>query len=425
MALACGGANPTGDLGIVIPGGDMSGEVRDVPASPDAVRDAPPTDGTDPLDEGVTPEDPGTPNDPGIQTDPGTIDHGTSDPGTLDPGYLDPGYLDPGTPDPGTEYDSGGVGGCDPCGMGTVAGKTCAPNIKTAVGGVKVWVDTIDCSGNPVHIETHSNQQGEYSMQVPCGTQTINMLKGNFGGSYTRWIDKGQTTVMTSADACLSGTLAKIAVITGDWDQIENTLLLLWLHFTKISGAAGEEGQINQTAINFLSDWSKLSQYDILFLNCSDAGWPNMQSSSAAQIRTNLKAFVAKGGSVYASDYALPYLSETWPGHILGGGWSAAGNSTYLANVVDVDLAGYIGKSQVSIKYGLGPLTCVTGSGANTALSIQSTTSISGCSGTEMMMSFEPETNGGRVIYTTFHNDEQPKTGSDMQMILEFLVFLM
>ena len=42
-----------------------------------------------------------------------------------------------------------------------------------------------------------------------------------------------------------------------------------------------------------------------------------------------------------------------------------------------------------------------------------------------MMMSFTPETDGGKVIYTTFHNDEQPTTQTDMQSILEYTVFLM
>jgi hypothetical protein len=227
---------------------------------------------------------------------------------------------------------------------------------------------------------------------------------------------------MTTADGCFSGTAAKIAVVTGNWDKIENTLKLLYLKYTLIYGSASE-GQESSTAISFLSDTSKLMEFDILFLNCSDAAWPNMRSSSAAKIRANLKAFVAKGGSIYASDYALPYLSETWPGYVLGGGWSSAGRSSYVSDVVDTDLAGFLAKNLVTISYGLGPLTCVSGLGANTTLFIDSTTTISGCDGTQMMTSFQPEAGGGRVIYTTFHNEEQ--TAGDMQSIIEYTVFLM
>lgn len=45
--------------------------------------------------------------------------------------------------------------------------------------------------------------------------------------------------------------------------------------------------------------------------------------------------------------------------------------------------------------------------------------------GTQMMISFQPEgATAGKVIYTTFHNDEQPTTQTDMESILEYTVFL-
>jgi hypothetical protein len=415
--FGCGGADPTGNSEVPVSIGDH-GTGSDSYDTGDSARDVSAGELAD-----------GTQNDGASEIFAEDALHGDSNISGEVPGHdylvMDPGYID----DNGYVYDpgpdQGGVGGCDPCGMGTIAGKTCAPNIKTAIANVKVWVDTIDCNGVPQHYETYSSPTGEYSLKIPCGTQTVNMSKGSFHGSYTRWIDKGKVTQMTSVDGCFPGTAAKIAVITGDWDAIENTLLLLRLHFTKIYGAAGEQGSESSSAIAFLTDTAKLMTFDILFLNCSDAGWPNMQSSSASAIRQNLKAFVAKGGSIYGSDYALPYLSETWPGYILGGGWSSSGNSSYVSRVVDTDLAGYLGKGQVTIKYGLGPLTCVSGLGANAHLFIESTTEVDGCSGTQMMASFEPETNGGRVIYTTFHNDEQPSAGGDMQSILEYTVFLM
>ncbi len=435
---ACGGANTGGDLGIVVPRNDVGGS-NDVADPGSAPRDVPilevAGDAGDVAPTDVQGGDTANPQDPGVQDPGGGEDPGsTQDPGPAkDPGVAnDPGSAqDPGTSqDPGVPFDPGPdaglAGGCDPCGLGTVAGKTCAPNVKTAIPYVKVWVDTIDCDGNPQHYQTYSDAKGEYSLQVPCDTQTIYMQKGSFHGAYTRYIDKGMTTVMTSSDGCFPGTAAKIAVITGDWDRIEDTLKLLSLKYTLILGTGGQTMQESQTAINFLCDSAKLNSYDILFLDCSEAARPDMFSTSKATIIKNLKAFVAKGGSVYASDYALPYLTATWPDYILGGAHSAAGNYTYVANVIDTDLAGYLAKTQVSIRYGLGPLTCISGVGGSTHTFIDSTTTIDGgCDGTGMMVSFEPETNGGRVIYTTFHNDEQPTAGGDMESILEYTVFLM
>ena len=386
---------------------------KDAPG-PDAAADAP---GIDPLSDPVQPDvaEAGVPTDTLVATDEGLA---TAETGTPDSSPLDLG-------------SETSAGGCDPCGVGDVAGKTCAPNAKMAVPYVQVWVETVDCSGNPVHIQTYSNAKGEYTLKnVPCGQQTIYMQKGSFQHQWNRFVDQGMVTVLSSGEGCFPGTAAKIAVITGDWDAIQNTLKLLSLKYTLFNGVApgGPMGGDNfsQEAINFLTDTAKLNSYDVLFINCSDSGVHNMGTYEGPAIQAALKAFVAKGGSIYASDYGLPYLTGTWPGYILGGSWSAGGNGSYQTTVVDTDLAGYLAKTQVTIKYGLGPLTCVTGIGSGTDLFLDSTTAIDGCSGTQMMMSFQPEgPSGGKVIYTTFHNDEQPTAGGDMESILEYTVFLM
>ncbi len=436
---ACGGSTTTGNgndlpglanpdaTGIEVAGQDVSyGDENRTDA--DATQDltgADPLPLPDPLqygDEAVTPTDNPVTTDEGVK--PADLPKDTTPLDTPKEAATDTPLADPVQTD--VDGDAS-LGGCDPCGVGDVNGMTCAPNAKMAVPYVKVWVETFDCNGNPVHIQTYSDAKGSYTLKnIPCGTQTIYMQKGSFQHQWNRFIDQGMTTTLSSGEGCFAGTAAKIAVITGDWDQIENTLKKLYLKYTMISGTGGQSGGESATAISFLTDSSKLNSYDVVFIDCTWAGWPDMQSSSAGTIKANLKAFVAKGGSVYASDYGLPYLSETWPGYILGGGWSAAGNSSYLTNVVDADLAGYMGKTQVTIKYGLGPLTCVSGIGAETTLFLNSTKAIDGCDGTQMMMSFQPEgTTGGKVIYTTFHNDEQPTTATDMETILEYTVFLM
>jgi hypothetical protein len=435
VAIGCGGSNISDDLGAVVVLIDHGGS-KDAPGRDSTPRDAQGgeladgTSGSDTISE-INDDDTGQQGDEG-GNDNGIQDQGITDSGTKDVFHprdygteQDPGSSD----DTGSLFDAGPdtgmVGGCDPCGMGTVAGKTCAPNVKTAIPYVLVWVDSIDCNGVPQHYQTYSSAKGEYSLEIPCGTQTINMRKGSFQGSYTRWIDKGMVTTMTSADGCFAGTAAKIAVITGDWDKIEATLKLLSLKYKLIIGTGGMSSQESDTAVQFLLDATNLMTYDILFLDCSEAARPNMLGTRRAEIKANLKAFVAKGGSIYASDYALPYLTETWPTFILGGAHSASGNSSYLTNVVDTDLAGFLGKTQVTIRYGLGPLTCISGVDPSTHVFIESTKTINTCDGRQMMVSFQPETNGGRVIYTTFHNEEQPVAGGDMQSILEYTVFLM
>jgi hypothetical protein len=121
VCLGCGGGTleddrrvgfPDGVSGIDVPAYGDDVPLADVPA---ADREEP-VDGTASVDPGAV-TDPGNPTDPGVGQDPGL----GNDPGTA---------FDPGAPfDPGTIPDYGdAVGGCDPCGYGTIAGMTCAPN---------------------------------------------------------------------------------------------------------------------------------------------------------------------------------------------------------------------------------------------------------------------------------------------------------
>jgi hypothetical protein len=434
LALACGGGIETGPgdpgAGYDLPDkNDLSGQdVTYGDVQPDAVADLPADAGDLPADVDATDAD--LPHaDEGVIAPDLVTDESATDPAT-DQVATDTAKSDEATSTDAAEALETTQGGCDPCGVGDVTGMTCAPNGKMAVPYVKVWVDAIDCMGQPLHIQTYSDAKGSYTLKnVPCGTQTIYMQKGSFFHQWQRYIEQNMVTVLSSGEGCFAGTAAKIMVVTGDWDEIENTLKKLYLKYDtvdgKTPGGTGSGGTTSWEAIDFFTDSAKLNSYDVVFINCSDTGKENMWSDGAA-ISKNLKAFIAKGGSLYASDYGLPYLTGTWPGYVFGGAWSCGGWTTYPASVDDADLAAYMSKTQVNIKYGLGPLTCVDGISAETHLFIESTKAISGCSGTEMMFSFQPEgATGGRVIYTTFHNDEQPSTQTDMQTILEYTVFLM
>jgi len=439
--VGCGGSSIGGDLTVIVPPGELAGDPGDVPVSTDAPRDvdAPDApDATDATSDTAVGDTTTPPTDPGPGNDTAPQDTAPQDPGTppADPGTPP---TDPGTPsDPGLPSDA--VGGCDPCGYGTVAGMTCAPNSKTAMPYVKVWVDTTDCNGNPIHIETHSDAQGNYRLDLPCGTQTIFMQKGSFQHAFTRWIDKGMTTVATTHDACFPGTAARIAVITGKWDAIENTLVTLWFHFNKFDGLMADGSTSKPEGAKLLSGEeakdvfgakkSLLKDFDVVFINCGDSP-DRILSEWGNQVLLTLRQFVMEGGSVYTSDWASVYVTGAWPAAWNGtfsrdfpGGMGAG--TPVTADVVDPDLAGYLQKAKATILFGLSPLTSITGEPAgDTRVHLQGPNSAHGNAIEAFMISFMPNgIDAGRVVYTNFHNDEQSPTG-DMADILQYVVFLM
>jgi hypothetical protein len=449
--VSCGGSDATEDVGTWIPpldtiGYDESGNLDAV--RPDVFGDVP---------DAVTP-------DQGSQDSAGQDLYGQDlaahdlagqdltgqdlageDVPPFDAHILDYGYKDQNAYDMGNNQDFGWgdttPGGCSPCGYGSISGVTCAVRTQTNMPFVKVWIDTTDCDGNAIHLETHSDGEGYYRIDgVPCGTQTVMMQKGSFSHMFSRYIDKGQVTNVTSNDGCVPPKI-RIAVVTGKWDSIEDTLLRLWFHFRKFDGLMPEGGGtftaaqllMGEEVKDLLGNKAKLlDDFDVLFLNCGDSpDWIMSQSTDRAKILTTLRAFVHKGGSVYASDYAGAYLTNAWPA-AWNGSWphdfagSVGTPRPVTAEILDTELAAYLKKQTAIVTFGLGPLTSITGSApVGTTVHLRGPNSSYADAVQAFMISYEPEgVDGGRVVYTNFHNDEQEPTG-DMAEILQYVVFLM
>jgi hypothetical protein len=432
--VSCGGSDAGEDVGNILPPIDTIG--YDQNGNPDTVRQ----DVSGELPDVVVN------NDVAFQDLAGQ-DLAEQDQGPFDAHILDYGYKDQ------NGYDMGGnngdygwgdatPGGCSPCGYGSITGVTCAVRTQTNMPFVKVWIDTTDCDGNAIHLETHSDGEGYYRIDgVPCGTQTVMMSKGSFSHMFSRYIDKAQVTNVTSNDGCVPPKI-RIAVITGKWDIIENTLLRLWFKFNKFDGLINEDSPtmpnggrllMGEEVKDLLGNKKKLiDDFDVLFINCGDSpDWIMGQSGQASQILTTLRAFVHKGGSIYASDYAGVYLSSAWPNawdgtfpHDFGGSTGAPRPVT--AEILDTELAAYLKKSTAIVSFGLGPLTSIVGTApAGTKVHLRGPNESHGNAVEAFMISYEPEgVDGGRVAFTNFHNDEQESVG-DMAEILQYVVFLM
>ncbi|HOD07577.1 MAG TPA: hypothetical protein PKG98_05725 [Myxococcota bacterium] len=376
-------------------------------------------------------------------------DGGYSDLAAFDIQRKDTTWYDLGPKDNGPLPDYGqcaNPGSCEPCGYGAITGMTCAPNMQevTAMPYVHVWVDTVDCDGNPVLIEDYSDYAGYYRLDnVPCGTQTIYMEKGNFKASKNIWIDKCVVNDYTSSDLCFPGQPARIAVVTGSWDQIEKLLIKLWFKHHQFDGLT-EDGQTPSSQGSLLlrgqsaktntgkGPYKLVDDYDILFLNCGNAT-DLIMNSYGSEVTPVLRAFVEKGGSIYASDYALVYLYMAFP-EVLGtlsfprdfAGSATTTPRTVTAELIDENLSAYMRKPTADVEYRLGPLTSVVGTvPQGVQVHVRGPNSSHGNAVEPFMLSFEPfGSKGGRVVFTNFHNDEQLTTG-DMTEVLQYVVFMM
>lgn len=333
---------------------------------------------------------------------------------------------------------------CQPCGYGSVSGIVCMPNAQILVPNAEVTISVIDCDGSPKQLKTYSNADGMYHFpEVPCGNHTVAVSAGSFKHEYGVTVQTGASTDITgqTTKGCFANKAARIAIFWGQWDQMQDLVAKMGLAFTYYNFRWEYFNDVNPKdieAVQVLRDAEKLAQYDILMFNCGSAALN--YANDFPEIRTNLFQFVMAGGSIIASDLAWAYIEAAFPDAIdfygstdlptipqhPKGPQQALGEQTISATIVDPDLASYVGVQSFSAKYGPGPLIAVSKPGPNTTVLVQGTVKLK--SGNEfspltetqpLVLVHQPTPKSGRVIFTTFHNDEQAD-----ELILKLLYYL-
>ena len=148
--------------------------------------------------------------------------------------------------------------------------------------------------------------------------------------------------------------------------------------------------------------------YDVLFINCAN------------QINIDedvVKGFVEQGGTVYASDWALDVLIDAFPER--GFTFTELPEQTVSANIIDSGLLKSTGfeNATISINFDLPDWRLITSS-----LQDDVTVYINGTINNDtypLVFSFPYGNNGGKVYYTSFHQDAN--LTSEMQEVLNDL----
>lgn len=255
-----------------------------------------------------------------------------------------------------------------------VTGKVLAKNGKTPVANASVFVD----NKGDVYFTT-TNEKGDFNLKTPEGKHTLNIQTG--GGHIFRTemeieVIANEVNNVNKSNQNNGITLLQagsLAYIVGYYDAIENIIV----------------DSLGYTATEiFVSDLNSLTtmqQYSAIFLNCGKSG--TMDSTKYHNIENYVKA----GGSIYASDYAVNYLTgdgfyKTSPhsgknekienhsnhNHLVKSGPCSSsmggfipdtelctdktGSATTLngASIVALDIQNALGKSSLDIYYNLG-----------------------------------------------------------------------
>ncbi|MEW5847588.1 MAG: carboxypeptidase-like regulatory domain-containing protein [Myxococcota bacterium] len=327
---------------------------------------------------------------------------------------------------------------------GEVRGRICAPNGTTWLANARVWVELADGGV----IESQTDPEGRFTLTgVPVGTYTVNVAAGSFTttipGVEVR--ENEITQVGDTPDECVPLEDRKIAVVTGAYDKVQVVLGRLGLNQIDLYHGGDSSSPLSQTRGDYrtelLGNYERMQEYEVIFFNC---GMDDTFLADAANRQVaidNLRAFVASGKSVYASDWAYDLVEVAWPDfvdfHEDDGNRNLAQvgdeGENVTASVTDAALRNALGTAEVSINFNLQRWALVSNVSSGTTVYIRG--NVVGCvsahagpctnpiqaNNAPLTVGFHPSADSGKVIYTSFHQEEQGT--QDMDTILELMVF--
>lgn len=338
------------------------------------------------------------------------------------------------------------------CGTGGVIGLACTPS-GDVLAAADVTITGTDCAtGQPFEMVVRTSADGTYEFaDVPSGAHNLNISTGSFSGDSGVFVRAGEVTDLSSAvdKVCLDGTAVNIAVVGGAYDAVEDLVTGLNLTYDQ----KGDDNANLTAARTFLSNPNEMANYDIIFLNCGELYgrlgplFP-FQQDPRPQIVNNLRNFVNNGGSIYASDWAFPWVEMAFGDVLDMLGVEGDGNGskmgfapqTVTADVLTTDLQTILGRNTATIAFPHNPPAVVNtnwvvleGVGPQTVNQIRADVQLcstpSNCSTAGATQSAAPllvtwkAPSGGTVVFTSFHNKRQATLNQDMELILRYLIF--
>lgn len=340
-----------------------------------------------------------------------------------------------------------------------ISGKLFAPNNLDPISNAKVEA----FKGATLTGNTATNNKGEYTISLPEGSYKLVLSKGLFST---------QQEITVTTDATLDNykldILPKIGVVTGNYDTIENILYDIGL-VNPITGAplfdiiegvntnrisyqstpkhASHALSQNKSAVlntqlspnvafdfsDLISDPALLATYDIIFLNCG-------LNEGFMSDDVNLLNYVTNGGFLYATDWASGYLdsiTNSGTNYLTfldpeKSGISLTTNATILNGDLNAWLLLNFGitiDDNIEIDEFLNSWQVVDSYDANTCISWLNGTVTYNTNAGEITankdLAFTFAVGSGAVFYSSFHTENTDQGFSDVDRIMEYLVFEM
>lgn len=297
-----------------------------------------------------------------------------------------------------------------------LSGKVCAPDGETSIAHATVTLH----ADRDYTAET--NGLGNFQLyDLPPGEWDVSIDKGSFHTALTVELVAGEVTRLTVDDcAPIEQGETKIAVVTGEFDDIGSLVSDLQFDYDTINGRSG-------TALrDFLLDEDRMARYDVIFFNC---GIVNNWTQDQGAIAGNLRQYVRNGGSIYASDWAYWLVEKGWPDEHNFAGPESRIDTAFVGlagrvtgDVRDQAMADALGRDTADLRYDLDAWAAMDGAPDAEVLIRGEYRWMQGFSvqTAEGPLATRLYDGDGEVLFTTFHNERQ--TTGDMLILLREII---
>jgi hypothetical protein len=185
-----------------------------------------------------------------------------------------------------------------------------------------------------------TDASGAFDLNVWSGPYIMVIQKGQFrlvrsinvGAGQTFEVPPEDTTLPSSNSTDGNDTIPRMALLSGNYDQLED--LLAKVGFAGLDTSTNEvdwnapihmdvydnQGNLpptgsqaynayKGTALSLLTNYELLKSYHIIFVPCA---YTNDEVVTNATAQANLKQYVKEGGKLYVADYSYDYMRQVW-----------------------------------------------------------------------------------------------------------------
>ncbi|MCX6647225.1 MAG: hypothetical protein NTY09_12840 [bacterium] len=359
-----------------------------------------------------------------------------------------------------------GGGTTTPGTTGNLTGNVFAPNGTDPVSGALVYIldkgstAVGDPPTEPYDAYDYSEANGSFQLDnVPTGSQTLKIIKGAFTKTATINVLEG-TNALPAAVTTLPSSGAgveKMAVVTGNYDSIQNVLAKLGLgdvdgagsliigteSFTLVDGDGSLDDATYANFLDFMGDPANYQDYRTIFINCGN-NYEDEFFGDTVKV-DNLKAWVAAGGRLYATDWSYDFVEQLWPEYIdffgtdpgllttpetIDAAQEGDSFDSTKATVLDADLLAWlkgIGVTNtddtITIEGWLSSWAAVDGYSSDVKSWMKALVDVAGSnSSRDITLTFHPS--NGTVFYSSYHTEGSLSPGLTPQdRVLQYLIF--